>query len=78
GAILCFCRSLGEFGATITVVGNIANETRTLHLALYCLWQQRVTEAAIQRLIVLSLSVAFLALWFAQWFHRYQKKRLGR
>ncbi|KAA5634796.1 molybdate ABC transporter permease subunit, partial [Pseudomonas aeruginosa] len=25
-----------------------------------------------------SLSVAFLALWFAQWFHRYQKKRLGR
>ncbi|EMI5621724.1 molybdate ABC transporter permease subunit, partial [Acinetobacter baumannii] len=24
------------------------------------------------------LSVAFLALWFAQWFHRYQKKRLGR
>ncbi|ENR1252667.1 molybdate ABC transporter permease subunit, partial [Acinetobacter baumannii] len=26
----------------------------------------------------LSLSVAFLALWFAQWFHRYQKKRLGR
>lgn len=78
GAILCFCRSLGEFGATITFVGNISNETRTLPLAMYSLMQQPDTEAAIQRLIVLSLSVAFLALWFAQWFHRYQKKRLGR
>ncbi|TDH86602.1 molybdate ABC transporter permease subunit, partial [Acinetobacter baumannii] len=27
---------------------------------------------------VLSLSVTFLALWFAQWFQRDQKKRLGR
>ncbi len=77
GAILCFCRSLGEFG-TITFVGNISNETRTLPLAMYSLMQQPDTEAAIQRLIFLSLSVAFLALWFAQWFHRYQKKRLGR
>ncbi len=46
---------------------------------MYSLMQQPDTEAAIQRLIVLSLTcVAFLALWFAQWFHRYQKKRLGR
>ena len=72
-----FCRSLGEFGATITFVGNISNETRTLPLAMYSLMQQPDTEAAIQRLIVLSLSVAFSAM-VCQWFHRYQKKRLGR
>ena len=57
-----FCRSLGEFGATITFVGNISNETRTLPLAMYSLMQQPDTEAAIQRLIVLSLSVAFSAM----------------
>lgn len=77
GAILCFCRSLGEFGATITFVGNIAGETRTLPLAMYSLMQQPDTEQAVWRLILLSLSVAFLALWFAQWFHRYQKNKRG-
>ncbi|MDH1802275.1 molybdate ABC transporter permease subunit [Acinetobacter johnsonii] len=77
GAILCFCRSLGEFGATITFVGNIAGETRTLPLAMYSLIQQPDTEQAVWRLIILSLTVAFLALWFAQWFHRYQKNKRG-
>ena len=77
GAILCFCRSLGEFGATITFVGNIAGETRTLPLAMYSLMQQPDTEQAVWRLIILSLTVAFFALWFAQWFHRYQKKKRG-
>ena len=78
GSILCFCRSLGEFGATITFVGNIASETRTLPLAMYSLMQQPDTEAAVWRLIILSLSVAFFALWFAQWFNRYQKNKRGR
>ena len=77
GAILCFCRSLGEFGATITFVGNIAGETRTLPLAMYSLMQQPDTEDQVWRLIILSLSVAFFALWFAQWFNRYQKRRQG-
>jgi molybdate transport system permease protein len=77
GSILCFCRSLGEFGATITFVGNIASETRTLPLAMYSLMQQPDTEAAVWRLIILSLSVAFFALWFAQWFNRYQKNKRG-
>lgn len=78
GAILCFCRSLGEFGATITFVGNIAGETRTLPLAMYSLMQQPDSETALKRLIALSLSIAFLALWFAQWFHRRQKIKRGR
>lgn len=77
GAILCFCRSLGEFGATITFVGNVADETRTLPLAMYSLMQQSDSEIALNRLIILSLSVAFLALWFAQWFNRRQKKQRG-
>lgn len=77
GAILCFCRSLGEFGATITFVGNVAGETRTIPLAMYSLMQQADTEVALQRLIIFSLTLAFSTLWFAQWFNRYQKKKLG-
>lgn len=75
GAILCFCRSLGEFGATITFVGNIEGETRTLPLAMYSLMQQPDADHALQRLVAISLSIAFLALWFAQWYNRNQKKK---
>ena len=35
GAALCFARSLGEFGATITFAGNVPEETRTLPLAIW-------------------------------------------
>lgn len=77
GAMLCFCRSLGEFGATITFVGNIESETRTIPLAIYSLMQQVDSEQSLQRLIILSLIIAFSTLWFAQWFNRYQKRKLG-
>jgi len=35
GALLAFARSLGEFGATIIVAGNIPGLTQTLPLAVY-------------------------------------------
>ncbi len=35
GAVLSFCRAIGEFGATILVAGNIPGLTRTLPLAIY-------------------------------------------
>lgn len=78
GAMLSFCRSLGEFGATITFVGNVAGETRTLPLAIYSLMQQPDSEASIVRLIMISLAVAFLALWLSQWYARHQKARINR
>lgn len=76
GAILSFCRSLGEFGATITFVGNIAGETRTLPLAIYSLMNEPDSEPAIMRLVGLSVGLAFLALWLSQWYTRQQKERL--
>lgn len=78
GAILSFCRSLGEFGATITFVGNISGETRTLPLAIYSLLQQPDSDAQIMRLLMLSVGVAFSALWLSQWYARYQKRRLAQ
>lgn len=76
GAMLSFCRSLGEFGATITFVGNVAGETRTLPLAIYSLLQQPDSDSQIIRLMVISIGVAFVAMWVSQWYARTQKRRL--
>lgn len=62
GSILCFSRSLGEFGATITFVGNIPDETRTVPIAIYSLLQQPDGETMAMRLVMLSVLLAFTAL----------------
>ena len=78
GSILCFSRSLGEFGATITFVGNIPDETRTIPIAIYSLLQQPDGDAMAMRLVTLSLILAFTAL-IANYFilQRYQNKMRG-
>lgn len=78
GSILCFSRSLGEFGATITFVGNIPDETRTIPIAIYSFLQQPDGEQMAMRLVTLSLILAFGAL-IANYFilQKYQKKLKG-
>lgn len=78
GSILCFSRSLGEFGATITFVGNIPDETRTIPIAIYSLLQQPDGDAMAMRLVTLSLILAFGAL-IGNYFilQRYQRKLGG-
>jgi molybdate transport system permease protein len=62
GALLAFARSLGEFGATITFVSNIAGETRTLPLAIYTLLNRPDGEDAVFRLVIISVVISFVAL----------------
>ena len=62
GALLAFARSLGEFGATITFVSNIAGETRTLPLAIYTHINRPGGDAAVARLVILSVVLSFAAL----------------
>jgi molybdate transport system permease protein len=62
GSILAFARSLGEFGATITFVSNIAGETRTLPLALFTLAQTPGGESGALRLAAISAGLAMMAL----------------
>jgi len=76
GAILAFARSLGEFGATITFVSNIAGQTQTLPLALYTLTQVPDGEAAALRLCVLSVLIAMAALIFSEQVSRRFTRRL--
>ena len=75
GTVLAFARSLGEFGATITFVGNIPDETRTIPIAIYSFLQQPDGEDLAMRLVALSLVLAFSAL-IANYFilQKYQRK----
>ena len=76
GMLLAFARSLGEFGATITFVSNIAGETQTLPLAIYALWQAPGGEAAAQRLCVLSLILSLAALLLSESLVRRANRRI--
>ncbi|MDB5678551.1 ABC transporter permease subunit, partial [Sphingomonas bacterium] len=62
GALLCFTRSLGEFGATITFVSNVPGQTRTLPLAIYAALQRPDGDAIALRLSALSILIALVAL----------------
>ena len=77
GALLAFSRSLGEFGATITFVGNIEGETRTLPLAIYTLMNQPDGEASALGLVWLSLALALAALLASQFVTRRLQRQLG-
>ncbi|MCJ8161189.1 molybdate ABC transporter permease subunit [Acinetobacter zhairhuonensis] len=77
GSILCFSRSLGEFGATITFVGNIPDETRTVPIAIYSFLQQPNGEEMAMRLVMLSLLLAFGALIANYVILQKYQKRLG-
>ncbi len=76
GMVLAFARSLGEFGATITFVANIAGETRTLPIALYTLVQTPGGEAGALRLVLISLALAIGALAFSELLARRLAARL--
>jgi molybdate transport system permease protein len=60
--VLAFARSLGEFGATLMLAGNIAGRTQTIPIAIYFAIQGGDNEKAmILCLIVLAISFTSLA-----------------
>jgi molybdate transport system permease protein len=61
GAVLCFTRALGEFGATITFVGAIPGETLTLPTAIYQATQVPGAEARALTLCAISAAIAVVA-----------------
>jgi molybdate transport system permease protein len=76
GALLAFARALGEFGATAVLAGNIEGKTRTLSLAIYSVLEGVNGEAALYRLLWISLAMAFGALVVYDMASRWQRRRL--
>lgn len=70
GCVLGFARSLGEFGATIMVAGNIEGQTRTIPLAIYSLTNQPGGIERSWRLVGLAVVLACAALAASEWLER--------
>src|SRR5450759_2444784 len=61
GAVLCWARALGEFGATITFAGNFPGRTQTMPLAVYVALESDPEAAVALSLVLLVVSIAVLA-----------------
>ncbi|NLK52555.1 MAG: molybdate ABC transporter permease subunit [Syntrophomonadaceae bacterium] len=76
GTVLSFARSLGEFGATLMLAGNIPGKTQTIPIAIYFAVEAgQHDKAIVWVLIVMVISLAMLYLlnlWKAR-----NKKQLG-
>jgi molybdate transport system permease protein len=60
GAVLCWARALGEFGATITFAGNFPGRTQTMPIAVYLALEREPDAAIALSLVLLTVSVAVL------------------
>ena len=67
GTILGFSKSLGEFGATIMVAGNIPGKTQTMALAIFSAVHLG-EDVSVYRLVFISTVVAFAAIWLTERF----------
>ena len=67
GALLCFTRSLGEFGATITFAGSFPGTTQTLPVTTYLELQQNPDAAIALSLLLLAVAVAVLVSLRDRW-----------
>jgi molybdate transport system permease protein len=76
GAILSFAKAMGEFGATITFVSNIPNETQTLPSAIYTFTQVPGGDAGALRLTLISIVISMAALIASEVLARRVGKRM--
>src|SRR5205085_9272601 len=60
GAVLCWARALGEFGATITFAGNLPGRTQTVPLAVYAALETKPEGAIVLSLVLLAVALAIL------------------
>jgi len=64
GVLLSFARSLGEFGATILVAGNIPGKTQTLPMAMYNSIEANQNKTTIIiLLVILSISIFLIIIY---------------
>ncbi|MEG9545241.1 molybdate ABC transporter permease subunit [Mannheimia sp. HC-2023] len=74
GSVLGFARSLGEFGATITFVSNIPNQTQTIPAALFTFIETPNGEMAAARLCLVAIAISLIALFCSEWLAERQKR----
>lgn len=75
--ILGFTRALGEFGATVTLAGNIPGRTQTLASAIFSA-QQVGDHARADWLMLVAIGVGLAAILSAELLSRDRRDRKGR
>ncbi len=74
GSSLMFARSLGEFGATIIVAGNIPGVTQTIPLAIYEYASSPTSETMALALCLVSVVISMVVLFL----HEMMAKKMAR
>lgn len=77
GLVLTFTRSLGEFGATIMVAGNIPGKTQTMSTAIYAAVQAG-DYASAYRWVAIVVIVSFLVILLINYWTVWEKKAVKR
>jgi molybdate transport system permease protein len=67
GAVLCWARALGEFGATITFAGSFPGRTQTMPIAVYYALETDPDAAILLSLVLLLVSVLVLVALRDRW-----------
>jgi len=60
GAVLCWTRALGEFGATILFAGNLEGVTQTMPLAIYLGFERSLGVAVALSVVLVGVSIVLL------------------
>jgi molybdate transport system permease protein len=76
GCVLAFARSMGEFGATIMIAGNIPGQTRTIPLFVYHQLETPGGFEAAHGIILVSIAIAAAALLAGEVLERRQRERV--
>ena len=77
GLVLAFARSLGEFGATMMVAGNIPSKTQTIPLAMYYA-VERGDKTTANTLMVVVVVFSFSLIYFLnRWIEKRRNRNAG-
>jgi molybdate transport system permease protein len=67
GAVLCWARALGEFGATITFAGSYPGRTQTMPIKVYLALETDLEAAIVLSMLLLVVSIAILVSLRDRW-----------
>lgn len=73
GTILAFARSLGEFGATLMLAGNIPGRTQTIPVAIYFLVEGGRQQQAVTWVMVILL-ISLVSIVALNYWKKYQRR----
>lgn len=67
GAVLCWARALGEFGATVTFAGNLQGRTQTMPLAIFLALESNRDAAIALSMVLIAVSLVVILPLRGKW-----------